>query len=742
MRNLKKITGRLENIHIEPLVLNEPIIDFASRFSNLPGTVVLMSGGELDSARYHILAAFPWLTLKSRGCQQVLTAGRRTMRWAFNPFEALRRLIRGYALGFDDPSIPVGAGLFGYLSYDLKDYIEKLPRTVVDALGLPQICLFAPSVVVVHDKIAQNTRLCIPLRNGQSLKKTLGRFQSMIKTPPAKDSFFSGGSTGFSSSFTRPAYLEAVSRIKDCIVSGHIYQVNLSQRFETDFSGNPYAFFKQLYHAAPAPFYAYVHAGDHYIVSTSPERFLLRRQSEVETRPIKGTRPRGRTKKQDKTLGQALKQSQKDAAELSMIVDLMRNDLGRVCRAGSVHVAEHKRLEPYKNVFHLVSVVKGVLQPQKDTADLLLATFPGGSITGCPRIRAMEIIDELEPVSRHVYTGSIGYIGFHDTLDLSIAIRTATIYHNKIFFSAGGGVVFDSNPGDEYDETLHKARSLLEALKTSTPEAGAKEFVWLNGALVPKPQAKIPIGDLGFQYGFGFFETLRVHRGRPAYLKAHIQRFYDAWKNLFQTPVPDITWNEVIGQVLEKNNLLDQTAAVKIMAAYGEAGVCPCRHSLVVTAKPYAMRPAIREKGGLDLATYPHPRQTPLADHKTLNYLYYFLAGRWAQQKGADEAMILNPDGSISETNTANLLMIKGKHLIRPKSAHCLAGIMEQQVIARLTRRGYRLVHQKLMPRDLFSADEVILTNSLIGAVPVLSLDQTPVGRPSDLCARIRKAVF
>jgi para-aminobenzoate synthetase component 1 len=200
--------------------------------------------------------------------------------------------------------------------------------------------------------------------------------------------------------------------------------------------------------------------------------------------------------------------SKKDDAELSMIVDLLRNDIGKVCKAGSVRVAEHKRLEAYQNVFHLVSIVEGRLEEGRDAIDLLRATFPGGSITGCPKIRTMEIIDELEPNRRHIYTGSIGYISFHNTMDLSIAIRTATVYNGKIFFSVGGGIVFDSDPHDEFEETIHKGRTLMEVFKGKEEKSTEQNYVWINGTLEPLDQASIPVWDQGFQYGFGFFETI------------------------------------------------------------------------------------------------------------------------------------------------------------------------------------------------------------------------------------------
>ncbi|MGC2434689.1 MAG: anthranilate synthase component I family protein, partial [Desulfobaccales bacterium] len=223
--------------------------------------------------------------------------------------------------------------------------------------------------------------------------------------------------------------------------------------------------FRRLFQLNPAPFYAFLNCGDFRVLSTSMERFLCRRGDYLETRPIKGTRPRGATAGEDAALRRELEDSPKDDAELSMIVDLLRNDLGKVCEPRTVRVAEHKRLEAYQNVYHLVSIITGRLRPGVTAAEILRATFPGGSITGCPKIRAMEIIDELEPCVRQAYCGAIGYLGLHRNLDLNVAIRTAVIHGGQAHFAVGGGVVYDSREEDEYEETLHKGRTLFRLIE-------------------------------------------------------------------------------------------------------------------------------------------------------------------------------------------------------------------------------------------------------------------------------------
>ena len=271
-----------------------------------------------------------------------------------------------------------------------------------------------------------------------------------------------------SSNFTKKDYLRAVKKALDYIRRGDIYQVNLSQRFVFDTADSPeletWELYKILRRLSPSSFSAYFHAGNFQIISSSPENFLHVQNGIVQTRPMKGTRPRGKTLPEDRRWKKELLNSKKERAELLMVTDLERNDLGRVCRYGSVHVNKMRVLEEYKTVFQTTSTVEGILAKDKDNFDLLAACFPSGSVTGCPKIRAMEIIEELEPHRRGPYTGSLGYIGFDGTMDFNILIRTLIARDEKIYFHAGGGIVSDSAPENEYEETLLKARALSRSL--------------------------------------------------------------------------------------------------------------------------------------------------------------------------------------------------------------------------------------------------------------------------------------
>jgi para-aminobenzoate synthetase component 1 len=273
-----------------------------------------------------------------------------------------------------------------------------------------------------------------------------------------------------STNLTRDAYLRAVARAREYVIAGDIIQVNLSQRFTVPCPQPPPEVYLRLRRLAPAPFAAYLGFPEVSVLSASPERFLEVRRGRIATRPIKGTRPRGRTPEEDRRLAAELAASEKDRAEHVMIVDLERNDLGRVCRPGSVRVPELMALETYSNVHHLTSTVEGVLRPGVEAVDVLRAAFPGGSVTGAPKIRAMEIIDELEPMRRSVYTGAIGYLGFDGDLDLNIVIRTALLTAGRAHFQVGGAIVYDSDPAAEYRETLDKGRGLAAALGAVLPE--------------------------------------------------------------------------------------------------------------------------------------------------------------------------------------------------------------------------------------------------------------------------------
>jgi para-aminobenzoate synthetase component 1 len=464
--------GRIVDIVVRPFQPPGDAADLAEVFApyrRLPYAMLLLSGGELDCASHSLMGWDPFLVIRSKGRRVQIIRQTESTEWVGNPFTLLDGLLRALEIADPLPLAPFAAGGLGFLAYDLKNHLERLPTTAKDDLGLPDLVFAFPRRLVVHDHGAGRFwSLEVVWEDPQGrVNKSAAEFPPLTDQEP--DEFRVGR---LQSNFTREAYLQAVSRIKEYIKAGDVYQVNLSQRFSFPLQGDSYALFRRLFALNPAPFYAYLNCRDFAIFSTSMERFLFRREDNLETRPIKGTRPRGRTLEEDEVQRQELVASLKDDAELSMIVDLLRNDLGKVCRARTVEVKEHKRLEAYQNVYHLVSIVTGELREGASHGDILRATFPGGSITGCPKIRAMEIIDELEPHVRHVYTGAIGYLGLHRNMDLNVAIRTAIVADGWGHFSVGGGVVYDSDEEAEYEETIHKGRTLFRLIEGKNLTAG------------------------------------------------------------------------------------------------------------------------------------------------------------------------------------------------------------------------------------------------------------------------------
>ncbi len=433
-----------------------------------------MDPGKLG--RYSFMGNNPFLLMRTRGNRTTLTQETGKTVIYGNPFDVLGRYLEKYRLEpGDDAPVPFVSGAVGYLSYDLCHRIERLPQTAGDDLKLPEMYFGFYDLILAYDHLLGKTYLISSGFPETDEAKRRRRAQARLDAlkikltgaPPVNNAGVhipEAGNTSFKGNFTHESYVAAVQRARQYIIDGDIFEVNLSQRFEAELHIPPYKLYTRLRGINPAPFAAYLSFDDLKIISASPERFLKVSGDKIETRPIKGTIKRGRTPAEDKIQAQTLLNSAKDRAENMMIVDLERNDLGRVCRYGTVKVTELEILETYPTVFHLTSTVTGQLRPEKNNTHLLKATFPGGSITGAPKIRSMEIIDELEPTRRSVYTGSLGYFSFDGNIDINIVIRTFIIKGNKAYFQVGGAVVYDSDPEGEYEETLLKAKALIQSL--------------------------------------------------------------------------------------------------------------------------------------------------------------------------------------------------------------------------------------------------------------------------------------
>lgn len=494
---------------VESLGVADDPVDVAGRLLDFPYLLFLDSAAGSPSpgethplGRYSFLTADPALVVRSKGPVTEIDEGRGWRRVETDPLAVARDLL-SQAAAEPVPGIPpFQGGMAGYIGYDFGAVLERLPATRYDDLAIPDVLLGLYDWVIAWDHRigtawiistglpaagwARATRARERMEevkrrlDGQTDRRTNGQSTSPshagIYGPTVRLSvcltypvtgLAAAECLGLRSTFTHRGYLDAVARVREYILAGDIFQANLSQRFEAPLAEPTFELYRRLRRRNPAPFAAYFDSEGPVVLSASPERFLLLDEAkrQVETRPIKGTRPRGLGPMHDSALGQALTESDKDRAENVMIVDLLRNDLSRVCRPGTVRVPELFALEHHPTVHHLVSTVVGELEPGGDAVDLLRAAFPGGSITGAPKIRAMEIIAELEPTQRGVYCGSIGYLSATGAMDTSIVIRTYLALRGQVYFQAGGGIVADSDPEQEYRETVDKARALIECLE-------------------------------------------------------------------------------------------------------------------------------------------------------------------------------------------------------------------------------------------------------------------------------------
>ena len=461
------------------------------RIRHLPWAVLLESTATEDElARHSFVTADPFLRLESHGT--AVTVEGQTPESILShapPLTVLGEILGGWDLSPAPDLPPFQGGAVGYFAYELGRSIESVPVAALDDHGLPEMrigiydwtlawdreqerCwlistgLGSESLTPDPEAADERTRTIISLLEAdRGAEIVAGERDSgddvELAEPPATHPV--PGLPGVHSTFSKRRYLETVQTVRDCILDGEIFQANLSHRLELPCLVDPFELYRRLSEVNPSAFAAYIELDGGAIVSASPERFLRVWEDRVERRPIKGTAPRGDDPERNRQVKHSLRESEKDRSENVMIVDLIRNDLSRVCLDHSVQVPTLCRVESYPAVYHLVSTVTGRLSRPNGPVEALEAAFPGGSITGAPKLRAMEILADLEPTCRSVYTGSIGYIGFDGTMDTSIAIRTIIVRGGKAYIQVGGGVVAASDPEAEYDETLDKARGLLRS---------------------------------------------------------------------------------------------------------------------------------------------------------------------------------------------------------------------------------------------------------------------------------------
>ncbi len=447
-----------------------------------------VTGGEVRG-RYSIIGMKPDLVWRCRGTTSALNRNARFDNAAFvdqdgDPMANLRALIAESRIDLPDDLPQAAAGLFGYLGYDMVRLVEHLPNVNPDPLGLPDALMLRPSVVAVLDGVKGEVTVVSPVwvNDGQSARaayaqaaeRVMDAVRDLERPLPteARDLGDSVQAPPPVSNFAKADYLAAVNTAKDYIAAGDIFQVVPSQRWTQEFTYPPFTLYRSLRRTNPSPFMFYFNFGGFQVVGASPEILVRVFGNEVTIRPIAGTRPRGATPQEDRALEAELLADEKELAEHLMLLDLGRNDTGRVSKIGTVRPTEKFIIERYSHVMHIVSNVVGELAEGCDALDAFFAGMPAGTVSGAPKVRAMQIIDELEPEKRGVYGGGVGYFSAGGDMDMCIALRTAVVQDHKLYIQAGGGVVYDSDPEAEYQETMHKSNAIRRAAENAARFSG------------------------------------------------------------------------------------------------------------------------------------------------------------------------------------------------------------------------------------------------------------------------------
>lgn len=490
----KRFTENAKAGRISPLYAVLPFMSPPQVFESIKtsGRVLLESiKGPEKIARYSFIAAGPFMEFRVKNGTVNISYRDKITVTSEPPLKKLREVVQAYRIGQPKGMPPFAGGAVGIISYDFVHYFEHLPQTAVDDLDIPDAhFLLVDTVIAVDHKLQKTYLVSCPaaeekitgqggpvkdwgLHYDNAREKINDLYKHISSSLPAGRKRRKGTDAGKAESaievrheMDKQEYMNIVKRAKEYIHAGDIFQANLSQRVSADIgNASPWELYKVLSRINPSPFAAYLDMGDYCIASSSPERLVKVNSTKVETRPIAGTRPRGKDVEGDRLMRTDLLLNEKERAEHLMLIDLERNDLGKISDYSSVKVDELMITEEYSHVIHIVSNVKGKIVKGKDCFDAIRATFPGGTITGVPKVRCMEIIDELEPVVRGPYTGSVGYISFTGAMDLNIIIRTFVIKDSTAYVQAGAGIVADSDPEKEYYETLKKAEALIKTLE-------------------------------------------------------------------------------------------------------------------------------------------------------------------------------------------------------------------------------------------------------------------------------------
>lgn len=690
---------------------------------------IFLDSSKKDShySKYSIIGANPFLTIKYEN--KIIYQKKHEKENAdFVPikevdiFQYLKKILDRYSIE-NNTSLPFIGGGIGYFSYDLSKELENLPDNAQSLVHIPDCYFVFYDNVVLLD--LASTRVTI---TGLSILKDANESVKALKLKieeyenshlpnnisPMTDASTNKDNPIFQSHYTSKSYMDAVNRMRQYIEDGHIYIANMTHTYCSKFMANPLDTYDTLRHVNPAPFSAYLPLDGFEILSSSPERFLEIRDSVVTTSPIKGTRPRGNTPNEDDDNKQQLMNSEKDKSELLMIVDLERNDLSKVCIPGSVEVTELFKIETYATVFHLVSTVIGVLKDNQSAVDCIKATFPGGSITGAPKVRAMEIIDELELTKRGLYTGCIGYLGFDGNADFNIVIRTILIKDNMAYIGVGGGITWESDVEAEYQETMDKAKALFKSLSAEYIDDLSNDYkipsVKDINFLDHRSESYIKVNNGnndGINYGIGFFETILVSdKGKPIFAIEHVNRIN---KSLETFNIPIRLTCQVISDIIKTYDIHNE--ALKIIVS---------DENLIVSRRPISYTEDYYKRGvSLTLSPMIRSSHSFMVQHKSINYGDMILSLRKARTDGYGDCLFTNENGYITETSIANVYIIKNNRIVTPPITDgLLPGVVRHFMI-----NTFDVIVDHFTVEDVISAQGVFLTNSLFGIVNVTSFN-------------------
>ena len=660
---------------------------------------------------------------------------------------------------WDKSILPITAGGIAYFTYDFGREFEDIDSQHNKCIDMPDALVTFYDLYFIEEHKTGNIFICTEecLHSLEWYKNKLEKIVAAMKNShimvssctdkviheSADNSNYCFDRQNISSAsfihsdFEKEDYCKAIKKMKDYMRAGDIYVANMTRRIMVNSAANPLDVFHYLRTHNPSPFGAYLEWGKIKIICASPERYIKLVNGKLKTRPIKGTRKSGASEKEDAELRNELENSEKDKSELLMIVDLERNDLNRICKPGSVKVQGMYLIEEYATVFHLVSEIIGELEEGKNVTDLIRCTFPGGSITGTPKIRCMEIIDELENSSRELYTGSIGYLTLDGDCDLNIVIRTAVFQDGTYYIGTGGGITFESDENFEYEETNQKSEALTEAILKNDNTINYSNKHYSIPVSISKTELINVINhyipDEGYYYGNGVFETLRIYDGNPLNFMRHIMRMSDSATTLQliderdkQGFIEELKNKiELYLEDLTKTDVLENDAVLKVAFSCG---------NLYLSVRENTYKSSDYDKGfSIEYSKILRNESSPFTFHKTLNYGDNIWAKRSARKNGFDEPIFLNTKGELTEGATTNIFLVKRNTIYTPSiSSGLLAGTMRAEIIDyflgnskidynedNLILSRYAIKETVLYPKDIENADQMFVTNSLLGVMPV-----------------------